>query len=87
MYCSKCGAPIPEGMSVCTNCGAPVPQSPTQELNKSPITPPSNQGVIQQPADPSTVQPVQPVPNAPIANTNNTGRKRHGEGRQWCLDR
>lgn len=78
MYCSKCGAPIPEGMSVCTNCGAPVPQSPTQELNKSPITPPSNQGVIQQPADPSTVQPVQPVSNAPIANTNNTGRKRHG---------
>lgn len=31
-FCTQCGAPIPEGMTVCPCCGTPVPPAPKKKL-------------------------------------------------------
>ena len=39
MYCSKCGANVPEGAAFCSACGQPVPTTPT--IPSAPPSPPA----------------------------------------------
>lgn len=41
MFCSKCGANLPNGTQSCPNCGTPV-QNPTQNLNQQAYVPAPN---------------------------------------------
>lgn len=38
-YCSKCGAPVPDGASFCNKCGAPVPASQQSAPAQEPASP------------------------------------------------
>ncbi len=73
MFCTQCGAQIPEGSAFCTNCGAPVnppaEQQPASASQQSPNPVPPAQGPTFQPAvaptAPATAAPAGPQPSAP----------------------
>ncbi|HJF17570.1 MAG TPA: zinc ribbon domain-containing protein [Aeriscardovia aeriphila] len=72
MFCTQCGAQIPEGSAFCTNCGAPVnPPAEQQSASASQQSPnpvPPAQGPTFQPAvaptAPTTAAPAGPQPSA-----------------------
>ena len=72
MYCTQCGAQIPEDSAFCTNCGAPVnppaEQQPASASQQSPNPVPPAQGPTFQPgvapAAPTTTAPAGPQPSA-----------------------
>lgn len=72
MYCTQCGAQIPEDSAFCTNCGAPVnppaEQQPASAAQQSPNPVPPAQGPTFQPgvapAAPTTTAPAGPQPSA-----------------------
>ncbi|MDO5694935.1 MAG: zinc ribbon domain-containing protein [Aeriscardovia aeriphila] len=72
MFCTQCGAQIPEGSAFCTNCGAPVnppaEQQSASASQQSPNTVPPAQGPTFQPVvaptAPTTTAPAGPQPSA-----------------------
>lgn len=63
MFCSNCGAPVPEDAKFCPSCGAPVPQAQAPGADPIPVQPAPETPA----ADPAPVQPEAetPVPQAP----------------------
>lgn len=58
MFCSKCGAQLPDGSAFCGNCGNPI--APVAPVATTPVTP-----VAETPVAP--VAPVTPVAETPVA--------------------
>lgn len=65
MFCSNCGAPVPEDAKFCPNCGAPVPVPETPTADPVPVQPEAETPVPEAPAD----EPVLVVKPSPAAES------------------
>lgn len=63
MFCTHCGASLPDGSAFCTNCGAPLAAPAEQPVQQAPAYQPPQQP--QQPQQPVYQQPQQPVYQQP----------------------
>lgn len=88
MFCSKCGAQLPDGTQFCSNCGAPQapaqpesqaqPQQPMYEALQQPNPAEPAQGYYQAPAQQpygNGGQPYQPAPAMPPQNDDGKKKK------------
>jgi hypothetical protein len=66
-FCTKCGAPLPEGMAFCTKCGAPAAAAASGAApSAGPYTPPASNAPYTPPASAYTPPASYAAPGAPV---------------------